>query len=213
MAEDCLAVMRALGHERFMVAGHDRGGRVAYRLALDHPEAVARLVPLDIVPTAEVWRRTNAEGCSSPTTGRSWRSRIRMPETLIGKDPSTTSSTRCKSWAKSRDLSPFSAEALAHYRALLAGSCARARRAARTIAPAPPSTAQLDEADLAAGRKIACPTFVLWAAQLSWPGDPLEVWRTWCTNVDRRRGRIPGISWPRKTRRTRWPRSCRSSSP
>ena len=43
-----------------MVAGHDRGGRVAYRLALDHPEAVRALIPIDIMPTAEVWRRTNA---------------------------------------------------------------------------------------------------------------------------------------------------------
>ncbi len=50
MAEDCLAVMRALGHERFMVGGHDRGGRVAYRLALDHPEAVRALIPIDILP-------------------------------------------------------------------------------------------------------------------------------------------------------------------
>ena len=50
MAQDCLAVMRTLGHQRFLVAGHDRGGRVAYRLALDHPEAVRALVPIDIVP-------------------------------------------------------------------------------------------------------------------------------------------------------------------
>ena len=61
MAEDCLAVMRALGHERFMVGGHDRGGRVAYRLALDHPKEVRALIPVDILPTAEVWRRMTAE--------------------------------------------------------------------------------------------------------------------------------------------------------
>ena len=60
MAADCLAVMRALGHRHFMVAGHDRGGRVAYRLALDHPEAVRALIPLDILPTAEMWRRITA---------------------------------------------------------------------------------------------------------------------------------------------------------
>ena len=75
--QDCLAVMRALGHQRFIVAGHDRGGRVAYRLALDHPEAVAALVPIDIIPTGEVWRRDDARRArSSPTTGPSWRSRI-----------------------------------------------------------------------------------------------------------------------------------------
>ena len=80
MAEDCLAVMRALGHERFIVAGHDRGGRVAYRLALDHPEAVRALVPIDIMPTAEaVAAHERRRGASRPTTGRSWRSRIRCP--------------------------------------------------------------------------------------------------------------------------------------
>ena len=77
MAEDCLAVMRALGHERFVVAGHDRGGRVAYRLALDHPDAVRALIPVDIIPTGEVWRRATADGRVRPTIGRSWRSRSR----------------------------------------------------------------------------------------------------------------------------------------
>lgn len=57
MAADMAAVMGTLGHERFAIVGHDRGGRVAYRLAFDHPERVARLAVLDIVPTAEMWRR------------------------------------------------------------------------------------------------------------------------------------------------------------
>ena len=61
MAEDCLRVMRALGHERFMVAGHDRGGRVAYRLALDHPEAVRRSFPSTSCRPPSVWRRMTAE--------------------------------------------------------------------------------------------------------------------------------------------------------
>ena len=61
MAADMIAVMAALGHERFFVAGHDRGGRVVYRLALDHPERVARLAVLDILPTLDVWERMNAE--------------------------------------------------------------------------------------------------------------------------------------------------------
>jgi haloacetate dehalogenase len=59
MARDQVAVMRQLGFERFAVAGHDRGGRVAYRLALDHPERVERLAVLDIIPTGEAFRRTD----------------------------------------------------------------------------------------------------------------------------------------------------------
>ena len=71
---------------------------------------------------------------------------------------------------------------------------------------------RLDEADLAAGRKIACPTFVLWAQRLPRPASPLEVWRAWCTDVTGADGRSRAISSPRRTRRPRWPRCCRFSS-
>ena len=60
LAADLVAAMAALGHETFAVAGHDRGGRVAYRMALDSPAAVTRMAVLDIVPTAEVWARADA---------------------------------------------------------------------------------------------------------------------------------------------------------
>ena len=60
LAQDLAGAMVALGHERFAVAGHDRGGRVAYRMALDHPGTVTRLAVLDIVPTGEIWRRADA---------------------------------------------------------------------------------------------------------------------------------------------------------
>src|SRR5882724_11056497 len=61
MARDQLALMHHFGFERFAVAGHDRGGRCAYRLALDHPDRVSRLAVLDIVPTGEAYRRTTME--------------------------------------------------------------------------------------------------------------------------------------------------------
>jgi haloacetate dehalogenase len=60
MGKDMLNLMRRLGYESFAVAGHDRGGRVAYRLALDHPEAITKLAVLDIVPTATAWDRADA---------------------------------------------------------------------------------------------------------------------------------------------------------
>src|ERR1700751_6054334 len=60
LATDLRAAMSELGHSTFAVAGHDRGGRVAYRMALDHPAAVSRLAVLDIVPTGEIWRRADA---------------------------------------------------------------------------------------------------------------------------------------------------------
>ncbi len=61
MANDMVEVMTALGHERFMLAGHDRGGRVAYRLALDHPERVSRFAAVDIIPTLDVWERMDKD--------------------------------------------------------------------------------------------------------------------------------------------------------
>src|ERR687894_1223291 len=61
MAQDMVTVMERLGFPRFSVAGHDRGGRVAYRMALDHPDRVNRLAVLDIVPTGEVWGRADAD--------------------------------------------------------------------------------------------------------------------------------------------------------
>ena len=88
-----------------------------------------------------------------------------------------------KSWAKSRDLSPFSAEALAHYRALLQEP-ARVHAVCEDYRAGATIDRQLDEADLAAGRKIACPTFVLWGSDYLGRGGakPLEVWRAWCSD-------------------------------
>jgi haloacetate dehalogenase len=181
MAEDCLAVMRALGYERFAVAGHDRGGRVAYRLALDHPEAVCALVPVDIIPTAEVWRRTTAE---SAIRGYHWSFLAQpypLPETLIVRDPLYYLEHTLKSWAASRDLTPFSPGALAHYYALVQEP-ARIHAFCEDYRAGAGLDRTLDEADLAAGRRIACPTLVLHSTAYL-KGNPLEIWRAWCTNV------------------------------
>jgi haloacetate dehalogenase len=184
MAEDCLQVMRALGHERFMVGGHDRGGRVAYRLTLDHPEAVRALIPIDILPTAEVWRRITAERAIGAYHWAFLAQPYPLPETLIGKEPVYYLEHTLKSWAGPRDLSPFSAEALAHYRALMKDP-ARVHAMCEDYRAGATLDRQLDEADLAAGRKIACPTFVLWGSDYLGRGsaDPLEVWKAWCANV------------------------------
>jgi haloacetate dehalogenase len=184
MAEDCFAIMRALGYARFMVAGHDRGGRVAYRLALDHPEAVAALIPVDIIPTAEVWRRLQAE---SAIRGYHWQFLAQpypLPETLIGKDPVYYLEHTLKSWSGPRDLSPFAPEALAHYRALLQNP-ATVHAVCEDYRAGAGIDRALDEADLAAGRRIACPTLVLHGQYLpAGPaGGPIDIWRGWCTDV------------------------------
>ena len=179
MAQDCLAVMRALGHERFMVAGHDRGGRVAYRLALDHPQAVRALIPIDIIPTAEVWQRISAEAAIKSYHWAFLAQPAPLPETLIGKDPDFYLEQTLKSWAKDRTLSCFSEGALAHYRALLRHP-ARIHAVCEDYRAGATIDRQLDEADMAAGRKIDCPTLVLRASHYL-AGSPLEVWQRWCT--------------------------------
>ena len=183
MAEDCLAVMRTLGHERFMVGGHDRGGRVAYRLALDHPEAVSAFIPVDIVPTAEAWRRTTAERAIRAYHWAFLAQPYPLPERLIMKDPVFYVEHTLKSWAKSGTLAHFSAEALAHYRALLQEP-ARVHAVCEDYRAGATIDWRHDEADMAAGRKIACPTFLLWGSEyLGRRGaKPLEVWRSWCRN-------------------------------
>ena len=184
MAQDCLEVMRALGHDRFIAAGHDRGGRVAYRLALDFPAAVSALVLLDILPTAEVWARMRADSAIKSYHWAFLAQPRPMPETMISKDPVYYLEHTLKSWCKPRDLSPFSPEALAHYRALMSDprrvhAMCEDYRAGATI------DRRLDEADLAAARKITCPTFVLWGSDYLGKGaaPPLDVWRRWCTDV------------------------------
>jgi len=181
MAEDCIAIMRALGHDRFMVAGHDRGGRVAYRLALDHPELVTALVPIDIIPTGEVWRRANAEWAVKTFHWSFLAQPHPWPETLIGKDPVYWVEQTLIAAAGAHDLAVFSPEALACYRASLRDA-ARIHAVCEDYRAGATIDRRLDDADLAASRKIACPTLVLWADNYL-AGGPLDVWRPWCTNL------------------------------
>jgi haloacetate dehalogenase len=184
MAADCIAVMQALGHDRFLVMGHDRGARVAYRLALDHPDVVTRLIPLDILPTAEVWARMTAASALSAYHWLFLAQPHPLPETLIAAAPAYYVEHTLRSWAKDRTLDCFAHAALAHYRALLSAPerihavCEDYRAGATTDRVA-------DEADRKAGRKIACPTLVLWGTHYVGKGsaDPLEVWRPWCTDL------------------------------
>ncbi len=184
MAADCVAVMRALGHERFMVAGHDRGGRVAYRLALDHPEKVERLVTLDIVTTYDAWADLDVDNA----VGRfHWMFLARpapFPETMIGRDPLFMLDYLLSQWAGTKDLTPFDPGALAHYRhwyalpEVIHATC-EDYRAGATCDPA------FDKADLEAGRKIAAPMLALWGGtrKHGFVGKPLEAWAKWCDDV------------------------------
>jgi len=175
MARDQVAVMQQLGFERFAVAGHDRGGRCAYRLALDHPERVLQLAVLDIVPTSEAFRRADMAFALSYWHWFFLAQPADLPERLIQADP--------EAFYLRRGGRLFAPEALAEYRrcfhdpATIHAMC-EDYRAGATIDFA------LDEADRGT-RRIACPVLVLWGrrGQLENAYDVLVVWRDWADDV------------------------------
>jgi haloacetate dehalogenase len=183
MAANMVAAMRALGFERFGVAGHDRGARVAYRLALDHPARVGRLAVLDIIPTHAVFATVDKEVATGTFH---WFFLIQpddLPERLIGGDPAYFLKTLLARWSGS-GLSPFSDEALGEYvrcfsRAATIHATCEDYRAGATI------DFDLDAADRGR-RMIACPTLVLHGGanqRLSGRRDVLAVWREWASDV------------------------------
>jgi haloacetate dehalogenase len=179
MARDQIAVMRQLGFERFFVAGHDRGGRCAYRMALDHPEAVAKLAVLDIIPTGEHFRRTDMRFAMAYWHWFFLAQSYPLPEQLIGADPD---------WYCLRGRRHlFDPEALAEYLRCFRNPDTRHAicedyRAGATI------DYRMDEADRVAGRRIACPVLALWAGHnpIHEAYDVLAVWRDWADDVQGR---------------------------
>ncbi len=181
MARDQIAVMRALGYQSFYVAGHDRGGRVAYRMALDHPERVLRLAVLDIVPTGEMYRRTDMSFALGYWHWFFLPQPYDFPERVIAADPDRFYLER-HAGPDPADL--FAPEALAEYRrcwrnpATIHAMC-EDYRAGATI------DFQLDEADRRAGRRIGCPLLALWGSRGrmgDWY-DVLAIWRDWAGSV------------------------------
>lgn len=185
MAAVMVEVMEKLGHVHFRVAGHDRGGRAAYRLTLDHPGRVDRLAVLDIVPTHAMWH-----GMDRNVAMKAWHwpflaQPAPLPETMIGRDPMFYFDTLVATWTKAKDLSAFDPRALAHYRAFFSDP-SRIRATCEDYRAGRYDDLAHDEADHAAGRKITCPLMALWgdAGIPSRTGSPLDIWRLWATDVE-----------------------------
>ena len=180
-AGDQVAVMRHLGFERFRVAGHDRGGRVAHRLALDHPDRVEALAVLDIAPTLAMYTTADLDFA---TAYYHWFFLIQpfdLPERLIGADPAYFLRHKFAQWG--RDETAFTDRAMAEYvrcftPATIHASC-EDYRASATI------DLDLDRADLEAGRRLDCPVLALWGAE-GYVGrryDVIAEWRAWADDV------------------------------
>lgn len=184
MARDVLEVMAALGFARFMVAGHDRGGRVAYRLALDHPEAVSRLIPIDILPTVEVWEAMRWQSAIGSYHWAFLAQPAPLPETLIAADPASYVEHTLSSWTADKTLAAFAPEALHHYRVALT-SPERIHAVCEDYRAGATYDRLADAESRAGGQVIACPALVLWGSDYIGKGasKPLEVWRRWAPGV------------------------------
>jgi haloacetate dehalogenase len=179
MAGELVELMAGLGHECFSVVGHDRGARVAYRLALDHPERVTRVALLNIVPTIDQFERMG----DGPSLGYwPWfflAQPAPFPERLIGGDPSGFLEHIFDAWASRTDaIDPDSREA---YRQALtpptiAAMCADYRASFHL-------DRQHDADDRAAGRRIAAPVLVVVGEDETQLADAREVWRAWAQDL------------------------------
>jgi haloacetate dehalogenase len=186
MARDQVEAMAALGFDRFAVAGHDRGGRVAYRMALDHPDRVHRLAALDIVPTGEVWRRADRDFARGYWHWSFLSLPPPLPERLIGGSPQAFFDLHVRAgMGLGAEAGRYPAEVMESYRRALDDPGALEAmcedyRAGASI------DVEHDDTDLASARQIACPVQVLWAQRGALPlfyGDALEVWRPWASDL------------------------------
>jgi haloacetate dehalogenase len=183
LAQDQVQAMAALGFDRFAVAGHDRGGRVAYRMALDHPDRVSALAVLDIVPTAEVWARADDRLAFAYWHRGFLAQPAPLPERLIAGDPDAYFEHHLHRIGLGAERGRYPAEVLAVYRAQLddpgaVEAICEDYRAGASV------DREHDEADR--GRRIGCPVLALWgtrgALELLY-GDVVAVWREWAEDV------------------------------
>lgn len=182
MARDSVELMEQLGHERFMVAGHDRGGRVGYRLALDHPDRVTHYAALDIVPTLVVWEGMNQSVALSTFHWPFLAQPAPLPERMIGRDPDFWVRHLIERWlgeGNSLDSSAVSEYVKQFHDTHVLEATCEDYRAGATV------DLDHDRADRDTGRRIACPTLVVWGQQYlkSRSDDVLSTWRDWSEDV------------------------------
>ncbi len=183
MAEDQLGLMRSLGFETFDVVGHDRGARVAHRMALDHPGAIRSITVMDVVPTLHMFDHVDRAMASTYFHWFFLALGSGLPETMIRAAPEAWLSSRFAGRCATGDA-PIDAARLRDYLAwfatdeAIAATCADYRSAATV-------DVELDRADHAAGRRVQAPMLALWGAH-SYVGrhfDVVAVWRDYARDV------------------------------
>jgi haloacetate dehalogenase len=184
MGEDVLAVLDHFGLVRAAVVGHDRGARVAYRLALDHPGRITKLAVIDIVPTATMWDIIEQINSAVAVHWKWMAEPAPAPENRIKLKPTDLIDDLMASWTASKDLSAFDGRAVAHYRAFVQDysritAMCEDYRAGATVDRA------ADDADRSAGKTITCPMLALWGSVgvPSASPDPLKLWKPYAPGI------------------------------
>ena len=190
MAQDMVALMAQLGHARFGLVGHDRGGRVAHRLALDHAERVSRLCVIDIAPTLDMYAATDMRFA---TAYYHWFHLIQpapLPERSIGADPTFYLHWKLGGWGAG-GLGHIEPLALAEYERCF-GTPEAIHSACEDYRASAGIDLEHDRAARAAGHKIACDMLVLWGERgvVQRLFDPLALWQAQCA------ARATGIALP-----------------
>jgi haloacetate dehalogenase len=171
-----MALMGQLGFDRFALAGHDRGGRVGYRLALDHPERLSKLAVLDIIPTGEAFRRADRAFGLGYWHWFFLAQPAPLPEALLGANPDAYYfPDRQAPWLAPEALDDY--VRYAHDPQTIHAMCEDYRAGATY-------DFQFDEADRGV-RRIACPLLALWGrrGRLEEWYDVLAIWREWAEDV------------------------------
>jgi haloacetate dehalogenase len=179
MAREQIAVMRALGHGTFALVGHDRGARVARRLALDHPQTVTHLAIMDIIPALDFYEGLNAQIAQDYFYFSFLTQDYPIPDTLIGKNAEAFIRLILFGLVEEADCyDPLALKAYltAHIQSASVTAMCECFRAGYHI------DQKHDAADRASGKKIQCPTLVLWGQHgvVGRHFDVKSIWRGWC---------------------------------
>jgi haloacetate dehalogenase len=187
MAQDMIDLMEHLGFPRFSVVGHDRGGRVAYRMALDHPDRIERLAVLDVLPTETVWERADDRFAIGYWPWTLLAQPEPLPERILTSIPEVIVDNALSGWGS--PAGAFSPEVREAYIEMLRDP-AHAHAICEEYRAAAEIDRDHDRVDRTSGKRITCPMLVLWGAPGAlgtWyndEGGPLALWREWGDQVE-----------------------------
>ena len=182
VGEAIVALMEELGHDRFGTVGHDRGARVGYRLALDHPKRVPAFASLAVVPTLDAMAAIDYRAAAQAFHWFLLAQEADLPERLLAADPDVFLDRALARMTGGREV--IEQAALAAYRIAFRDPAVR-HAICEDYRAAMNEDLVLDGADRAAGNKLSCPVLVLWPAANAAPGrpTPIDIWRGWADDV------------------------------